>query len=309
MSSRYTYTSINRIFSKLIRDVTDDFSETDVIEWCGEALEAIGSVKSYEEDVFFSEVKNHQCTLPKGLHAIIQIARDREWSSTSMSADCTTSAVKSCNPDFDFAAFQLEETVPGSGKLSYVPKFGFDVSYRTWTTSTIYRSRYVPVRLATSTLFNTLVCTEKNNMCTGNSDEYTIVMGDTVRFSFEKGFVAIPYLKQAVDKETGYPLVPDTYSHTTAITKYITMKMMERQCFNGREGACGKADKLAMDWQWYCSQAGNIDMMPHGIDEHQNLLDQRSYFLPRQNRYYGFFGNLSQPENRVYNNPNRRYSY
>src|SRR4051812_31515118 len=76
MSKSYKYVSINRIFSKLIRDVTDEFSEGDVIEWCGEALEFAGGVKSYEEAVAFIEVANHQCILPPRLHAIIQVARN-----------------------------------------------------------------------------------------------------------------------------------------------------------------------------------------------------------------------------------------
>ena len=69
------YTSIERIFSKVSRDLgVDKINEADVIEWSAEALEAIGAVTLYEEAVAFIEVKNHQCAIPTGLHRITQVA-------------------------------------------------------------------------------------------------------------------------------------------------------------------------------------------------------------------------------------------
>ena len=44
------YTTVNRIFSKVSRDLgIDDFSESDVIEWAGEALEAIDAITMLAE--------------------------------------------------------------------------------------------------------------------------------------------------------------------------------------------------------------------------------------------------------------------
>jgi hypothetical protein len=54
---QYQYVSIHSIFSKLIRDVSDQFSEDDVIEWCADALEFIEAVQSYEDTVGFVEIK------------------------------------------------------------------------------------------------------------------------------------------------------------------------------------------------------------------------------------------------------------
>ncbi len=62
--SQIPYTSIDRIFNKLERDFGSEFNEGDVIEWTGEALEAIGAVKQYEEAVAYIKVVNHQISLP-----------------------------------------------------------------------------------------------------------------------------------------------------------------------------------------------------------------------------------------------------
>jgi hypothetical protein len=47
-------------------------------------------------------------------------------------------------------------------------------------------------------------------------------------------------------------------------------------------------------------------MMPNGVDELQNMMEQRSYLIPRQNAYYGFFGRLAHKEQRRFNNPDGR---
>jgi len=74
-----TYTSIDRILSKFQRDYGGDVETNDLIEWSGEALEAIGTSRTYEEATAFIEVKGHQCPLPNGIHNIIQIARNNRF--------------------------------------------------------------------------------------------------------------------------------------------------------------------------------------------------------------------------------------
>ena len=126
-----------------------------------------------------------------------------------------------------------------------------------------------------------------------------------MRFSFKTGFVAIAYTRQMLD-ENGYPMIPDHYSYVTAVTKYITMKMMEREWYSGRQGFGDKVKKSEQDWQWYCKQAGNRAIMPEGLDQFQNMLDQRQYLLPRIHRYNQFFKDMGRRENRAYNDPDGR---
>lgn len=319
----YKYTSIDRIFSKLIRDVKSDFSESDVIEWCGEALEFIGATRLYEEAVAFIEIRNHQCKLPSGLHSIIQIARNNKWSNIKDDLFCPQKIkdeveenCEDCVSDKspDYIILDCNGQPINDYELAYYrPYFDLRYEYDLWRGSSIYTQQYTPIRLTTNNFFNSLVCTDKNennnNIYQSSVDEYTIIQGDTLRFSFKEGSVAIAYLRQVVDNETGYPMIPDNISYTTAIIKYITMKMFERDFYNGRDGSQAKMQKAESDWQWYCKQAGNVDMMPYGDDEYQNLLDQRSYILPQQNRYYGFFGKMARPEIRKYNDPDLRNSH
>lgn len=310
MGMDYKYVSIDRIFAKYIREVNNDFDEGDVIEWIGEALEFIGAIKMYDEAVLFADVKNHQCDLPKWLHAVIQVARNMQTDCLSTSGICDSDVAESISDEvFQLFTTSKNGVVWGDQEAPYYKSFfNLRCGYSAWCNSGLYAGAYKPVRLSTSTLFNSLVC-ETDCDYTSCVDSYQIIQGKTMRFSFKEGSVAIPYLRQVVDDETGYPLVPDNISYTTAITWYIKMKIAEKQMDNGREGAKGRAEYADTKWQWYCGQASNQDKMPYGIDQHQNLLDQRSYMLPRNGRYYGFFGNLNKPENRIWNDPSGRNGY
>lgn len=329
MSNRYNYVSIDRIFSKLLRDYGDQFNEGDVIEWCGEALEFIGAPQYYEEAVAFIEVKNHQCKLSSGTHAIIQIARNHNWTGSKDDKFCPSTVISelitspfiqtsdSCancgdtpvNPVTvlpDYIVLDCNGQPINEYDIAYYrPYFDLKHEYLNWRNSNFYKNSYTPVRLATHSFSDNLVCTT-DDVYNESNDEYTVVRKEMLRFSFKEGSVAVALTRQVVDPETGYPLIPDNISYTTAITKYIIYMMACRDSYSNREGSKGNVDKLEKDWHWYCKQAGNIDMMPNGIDEYQNLLDQRSYILPRNGRYYGFFGKMARPENRKWNDPDNR---
>ena len=61
MGRHLQYTTLDRIIAKLYRDLgLEEISETDIVEWSGEALEAIGAITLYEEAVAFIEIENHQ---------------------------------------------------------------------------------------------------------------------------------------------------------------------------------------------------------------------------------------------------------
>lgn len=317
MSNTYGYTSMDRVFSKLIRDYGEDWNEGDVIEWTGEALEFMQAVKSYEEAIAFIEVKNHQCSLPSGIHAVIQVARNNHWSGFKKDILCPITVTQSIllqNTEEQAAipvALDCEGMPINDYELAYYrPYFDLQAEYLGWRHSRYYNNGYSPVRLATHTFFNNFVCsTEDDNPgITRDSgyDEYTVVDKKLLRFSFKEGSVAVAYLRQKLDPETGYPMIPDHVTYTTAIVSYIILRLTRKEFNKGREGSAGRLQEAEREWQWYCKQAGNLDMMPHGVDEHQNLLDQRSYILPRVNNYYSYFGKMSRPEGRKYNDPDGR---
>ena len=309
---QYKLVSIDRIFAKLVRDVGDDFSESDVIEWAGEALGFIGAIQLYDEAIAFVEVKNHQCSVPNGTFDVMQIARDNRWEGPTKSAFCAKEVIEEVkrltisydNPNIPVVLDCHGQPVVEYDLAYYRPYFDLKWEHDLWYGSGVYQ-RFSPIRKSTGNFFGDF---GRDGVHGCTNDEYKIIRGDTIRFSFPSGMVAIAYHRTPLDEETGYPLVPDHISYTTAIIKYVTYMMLNKQCIAGRQGTCGLADRAKQDWHWYCAQAGNAEMMPYGEDEYQNLLDQRSHILPKRNRYHGFFGNLNKPEGRKWNDPNQRNS-
>jgi hypothetical protein len=297
MGKKFQYTTLDRILAKLYRDLgLEDISETDVIEWTGEALEAIGAITLYEEAIACVEVKNHQADLPIGLHSIIQIAKNNRWSPTEENNICPQDFIEEVEEETITCPVVLDckgAPLLGVEITYYRPYFDLQYEYYGWSNSSYYKENYTPVKLSNHTFFNTLVCAEDMNLYQSCVDEYTIAE-DTAKFSFKEGSVVIAYHRQKTDPATGYPMIPDDYSVITAITMYITMKYMSRLWYLGREGYSDKVQKAESDWHWYCKQAGNNLMIPYGIDEHQKMLEGRNNLIPNHNKYYGYFGKPSR---------------
>lgn len=193
----------------------------------------------------------------------------------------------------------------------YRPYFDLQYEYSPWTNSPIYRNCFTPVRLTNHSFFDTLVAREDNYEVLyhhGIEDEYNIYGGDTLKFSFERGQIALAYTRSILDPETGWPKIPDEVSYITACVYYVIWKMMSKEFWMGRDGSEKRMAEGERQWIHYCDQAGNKALMLEGEDEYQNFLDQRNYVLPRMNRYSGFFGKLGTPENRKFNNPDFKNS-
>lgn len=313
------YTTVDRVLAKLERDYginSSMASESDLVEWSGEALESIGTVRNYEEAVAVIEVKNGQADLPNGFHAVIQMVRNNRYSRVSEADNlCAKELVSQTIPDNDEKPFRpivldcqgqpIEEY-----ELAYYRPY-FDLRWEYDQYSNFYRSnsQYTEIRPAASGLYNSLVCTLNSGRNTDNltSDTYTVIRNQVLRFNFKEGQIMLSYLRQQLDEETGYPLVPDDYSTLTAIVEYINMKVAKKDFSMGREGSQARMLKAESDWQWYCGQAANNALMPKTIDEYEDLFRSRSYIVPRTNAYQNFFGNLTQGENRRYLNPNRGF--
>jgi len=318
-----TYTTIDRIFSKLSRDLgIDDFSESDAVEWTGEALEAIDAVTILEECVEFVEVKNHSVSLPKFTSSIIQIAEYNgdylevtpieimeslcKVGDSDVASDCACDRVTDKYIPVDNTGHPIFD----SDVYEWQPNINVQAEYINWTSSSLYRRSWTPVRLANHSFFNSIVCKEvgSEELYSSCKSEYTIVGDTTLRFSFKTGYVAIAFNRQKLD-ENMHPMIPDHFSYTTAIVMYITMKLMARMWYKGREGYEKRMLKAEADWQWYCKQAGNRAIMPKGLDQYQNMLDQSQYLIPQMHKYSQFFRDLSSPENRKFNDPDQRNNY
>lgn len=320
MGKKFQYIPLDRVISKVYRDLgLEEFSETDIIEWVGEALEGIGAIDLQEEAVAYIEVKNYSAALPNGLTSIIQVAKDNSWTpenktlcpaSIMLDTDVTQITSESTQDQLGCGAFQGVPLgcdglfIDDSEIAYYRPYFDLQYEYIDWCDSHQYQN-YSPVRLSNHSYFGTLVHQEETTLYNSSADEYTI-NNDTIRTSFKEGSVAIAYNRQRVDEETGYPLVPDDYSVLSAITYYITWKYMARMWYMGKEGYERKMRESESQWQWYCKQASNLAFGPYGVDEHQNLMEQSYRMIPDRNSYYGFFGKLGKPDNTAWKDADGR---
>ena len=194
----------------------------------------------------------------------------------------------------------------------YRPYFDLIYEYEAWNGHPLFNSCFVPVRLADSTFFNSVVCQENDPSLTTlyktTEHEYS-VRDPYLRFSFKEGQIAISYLRTKVD-DVGFPMVPDDYSVKEAIIRYVRYKILSKKYDRSDSPATErKYIKAEQDWQWYCGQAGNSLMMPKTIDDMEDLTQGRSYLLPRRYMYYNFFGRRNQYEKQTWNAFENRLFY
>jgi hypothetical protein len=293
------FTTVDRIFAKLEREIKGtNLVEGDIIEWIGEALDFLKVYASLDQAVTFMPVVDFQTPLPRFTHLILQVAKDVFSDKAPVRADADEILIeveKDPNPPHVIVNCNSEIIVDYYASY-YRPQLDLIWEFYPWTMSNIKRNRFTPVRLSDHTFFNSIVCREKDqtpyNSC---NDEYTIV-GTTerfLRFNFRYGLVAIAYLKNRVDPDTGYPYIPDDVRFVTAITYYIKWKLSEWFSWNGREGFKSITEDMERKWLKYVRQAKNYAKMPKSLDDYQNLLESSHNIIPDYNKYYSFFGNLS----------------
>ena len=314
------YTTMDTVFSKVQRDLPGAvINEVDIIEWAGEALEFINAVRAKEEAVAFLKVKNYQTELPYNLHNIIQIAKNEMVDNPDAKPLMDEKVDEKLNPDTDHPVCLDCNGMPYNDfdVAYYRPYHDLQYEYHLWQGNGTRARCYSPVRLTTHSFFNSLVCASPegsdcgldqewaNGLYNKSSYEYKVIKGKVLRFNFEKGIVAVAYLRNMNDPE-GLPMIPDHVSFLTAITTYVILKQQTREFYSGREGAERRMQKADADWQWYCKQSSNAALIPQGVDELENIKDQRNYILPRRNVYSNYFGNLNNKEVKNILNTERR---
>ena len=310
-----------------------DINESDAIEWIGEALGLLYTPQIQEEAIAFIEVKNYEADVPKYMKYVIQIARKNNYTpgtnnisdficncnKENQTCNCNDGCdpcnpCKTCESCSEPIVYDCIKDIPSDSGFKfpvptdclghllyeedyayYRPKFDLKWEYDQWQKSEYYRRDFSPVKLSNHTFFNSIVCKEGKDLYSSVIDEYTIIgnVCQKFRFSFKEGLVAVAYLKTALDKETGYPLVPDHESYMAAITYYLKWKIAEYHQWNGREGAMQLAQDSERKWLKYCRQAKNYSKMPKTIDHYQNMMEQ-TYIIPNVYKYYNFFGNYTR---------------
>ena len=311
----FRYTSIDRVLSKLGRDLgsEDEFEESDVIEWAGEALELIDAVNQYESALAFIEVKNYTACLPNGMYMLHQVVRNTCWTGPTDDPLCPQKVIDDLSvvtedPTNLPIALDCNGQPLHDYELAYYrPYFDLQAEAPFVNSACGFLSGcYTPIRQTSNNFFDSVALPLDDKLYQGGADEYSFIdKGRALRLSFAEGSIAIAYDRVCVD-ENGYPMIPDHASYITAISKYITYRIMEKRFYRNERGSDSRMQKAENDWHWYCKQAGNLALMIRGEDDHQDMLEQRLHMLPKLKRYYGFFGKMNKAEGRKFNDPDNR---
>lgn len=288
------FTNIGRILSKHYRDIGEDVSESDIVEWAGEALEFLEVPPLKEEALAFLEVRDYHAPVPPHMHDVIHIARydgGHFDCPNRVIAEIGTPKCRCCDCD---------NNIIEDGQMGVpAPYFNLSYEYQPFVKSSFYHSHFTPVRLTDNTFFKSGInCDEDGNgIFIGDTDSYAIVGGygtdRVLRFSFRNGSVAVAYYRNVLDKDTGYPLIPDDIRCITAIEYYIQWKMAEQKSWNGEEGFQRLAADKYQLWNKYCKQAIDWMKMPQTEDEIWELIEANHRLIPEgSGRFYNFFGNF-----------------
>lgn len=291
MPKQFKYVSSSTIISKVIRDLgVTDINKSDMIEWMGEAIQAIGTNGMKEESVMFLEIANHVADLPSEVSEVVKVYRNHKYDI----GDCVLPLEAAVEDEHPVEIHDVTcgcDIIPDEDLPRWTRRFERRWEYLDWDVSPLRTNRFTPIALSSAILFSGVTCEAINEgLSTCSGDEYQLQNG-VIKTSFPTGQVAIAYRHTPLDSE-GYPMIPDLYSVQAAITHYISYKLFARMWYQGREGMSDKMQWADREYQFYVKQAKNDTWMLYGIDEHQNMINFRKSAFSRPT-----FDNLGRPSN------------
>lgn len=272
------FISVNTIIAKVYRDLgIDDVSESDAVEWAAEAIEQMSIKETYDVNTAFLNVKNYQCEMPDGLQHVLQIAKHRTRHCRPKSHRQIFYEV----PDECGCSVETEHNDCGCDTVTdhrhlrsckgFMENWGivFGLNHNG-------RDKYEweEVEPTGNNFFNAGVC--HGGECT-KRNQYRLSNGK-ILFSFESGFIVLSYAGTRLDDD-GYPMIPDEVSAREAVSKYLIMKIMQREWYRGRDGYQDKMIKAEQDWHWYCKQFKTKAAMPDE-DEYRKIARQELRMFP-----------------------------
>lgn len=249
--SQIEYVGVDTILFKLHKSIkNEDVSELDVIDWTDDALGFLASPESLEESVTLTEVINYETNLPKGFKKAIMLARHNNWKKEDKCGLTKDIIEEAPAPKSECESLCDPEM--------YRPHIDLKWQYIDWAQKPFYVENFTPIRPTKNVFFNSLACKTNLDLYENCQDEYTIVGIEDrkLRFSFKEGYIAMAYYKTPED-ENGFPLIPNTSSHISAIIAFIKWKLAERYSWEGREGFARLAQDNERQWLKYVKQANN----------------------------------------------------
>lgn len=265
MRNKVKYVTIDRVFSKLNRDLRGhSFQENDIIEWAGEALEDMNLSGALEEIVALLKVQNYEVDIPEHFQTIIRLFKLKETTLNKIEVNKTKEVkekLKLFKPD----------VIVGTYKLAEVYKE---------LENTVF---FVPIRPTNNDFFNTVVFENSNRIYKPNQyyPEYTII-GTTekkIRLSFKEGVIAFAYLRRPIDETNGYPLIPDDIDCINAIVYYIKFKISEWYSWNGKQGYESQKKEAFMLYERSLAIFNSKMKLPQNRDEYEAINRTWNYLI------------------------------
>jgi hypothetical protein len=268
--------SIKSVLDTLQDTISPDFwNEQIVIEHCARAMDMIGAVVQYEDDIKFIRVSNHKACLPKGLLQINQIAYKRNFSLDASDKENINRLLGIDNEIF----------MQGSSLWTGTIFFNSDYYYRQW----------LPLHLSTNTFALSVHCDNSVNIGCKCDYEYTVSPDGTITTSFKDGIICISYKRYPLDCD-GELLIPDSEYYKEALRAYTMMRIWEFRMNMKEEGA----ERLYMMYRdlWSLMKGKAVgDIRDPDLGEMENIKNIQIALIPKTRRFAGFFGNLNKEEN------------
>lgn len=311
--------SVRTVIAKVMADLNiqeDDLRISDILEWCGEAMEHIGAIAQYEPKVVTLPIINHQVPLPCDLHQLHQVAYsfepDGPWFPTRKATgsfavwgnsdgcyhDCREdccgecrheSCCEHCDPNMIVQDDVMTRLV--------VDMYG-----------NIDNTKAIEM-LNTNQNLRTIVSHLINHYTIGDYKHFkfdTANPSGGVQYTVKPGFIMCNahcgYLKLSYSAiktdENGYPLIPDMISFSEAIYWYITMKLKYPEYLNGRMNREIYYD-IKRSWNFYAKQAYAEAMMPNE-DGLESLKNNWNKLVPEYNDHNTFYSHTGERQT-IYN--------
>jgi len=293
----YNFIPCRQVVAKVLADLDikeESIRISDMIEWCAEAIEKIGSVKqlirktSGVDGTETLTLSGYQASLPSDLfrlnQAMYSVGIGGPWlpmtiatGSFNLYADATDS--------MNSNGISTEFTVPESTLVDLV-KILYGISNYQEALSKLQEEN---VRVTLTAMIK-IANIDPTKVAVGI--KYTIKPGH-INVNVRDGYIRISYDAISVD-EDGYPMIPDLASYTEALYWYVTMKLKYPEYLSGRMNREIYYD-IRRSWNFYCKQAYGESMMP-GQDEMETIKNVWNKLKVDYNAQYTGYEDLGEPQ-------------
>jgi len=296
---------ISKVFADL--DIKEGSNrQSDMIEWVGEAVEKIGSVRQLKRVVSgvdgaeIVQLKNHQAKLPMDLFRLNQVMYSPTNSGPFSKMIVATGNINAWSGSSGLGN-SPEDIVRNSELVNIVKilysKYAEDPIYAWFSKMDNEKAlEILNTNQNVRTLLVNLIQNSDGKATDSSVLKYSIKPG-YINTNVRDGFIKFSYDAIPAD-EDGYPLVPDMVSYSEAIYWYIVMKLSYPEYRSGKMRQDIYFD-AKRSWNFYCKQAYGESMMPNS-DEMESIKNQWNRLIPELGSHAGFYEDTDEAQT-IYN--------